>query len=154
MGLDDEAWGVEFGVGFAESGDSAFAAECGGAEVDEQGLVEFEVHDLAQAVLHLSFFAISEVTLKNGILEVLSVAFADFEDFAQAFFVSDVVGNNVVAAHGWWWRGGVVGGWVVEGWRGGVVEGWRGYGFDDILEMKALICFRRESRLIRRLFAF
>ena len=96
----DDAGGVEFDVGGAECGDDAAAAALGGAEVDEEDLVFGWFDDLGEFVFECDFFCGGEVAFEDGVLEVVAVIFAGFEDATEAFFVADVVADDPGVSHG------------------------------------------------------
>jgi hypothetical protein len=102
--LDNDASGVEASVGAAESSDDAVAAALGGAQIYEEDLVLVVMDDAAELDAEVDEIRGGELTLEDGVLEVVAVAAHDFEDLAEAFVVGDVVGDEVGGAHGGWFR--------------------------------------------------
>ena len=99
-GSDDEAGLVDFFVGLADGGDDAFAAEGGGAEVDEDDLILVVVDVGAELFFELGFFEAGEVALEDGKLKVPAKVPAGLKNPAEALGVADVVGDDVIAAFG------------------------------------------------------
>lgn len=99
-GSDDDAGGVDGGVGEAEGGDDAVAATFGGAEVDEEDLIFGVFDDFGEGGATADEVGWGELAFEDGELEVVAEAAHEFEDFAEAAVVADVVADEVGLAHG------------------------------------------------------
>lgn len=98
---DDEAGGVEVGVGLAEGGDDAVATAFGGAEMDEENLVFVVVDEVGEEGAATDEVGGGELAFEDGELEVVSEGAHGFEDLAEALVVGDVVTDQVGLAHLW-----------------------------------------------------
>ena len=83
-------------------------AECGGveacrrfvfAEVDDQDLVFFHMHYGLKFRLQRHAINVANRTEEDRILPVLSITFAGLEHLTQSFRVTNIVANEVAAAH-------------------------------------------------------
>jgi len=77
-----------------------------GAEIDKENLIFLFVDEVFEEGLELRFFSRVQIAFENGKLEVVAPVAAGFENALEAFFVADVVADEVGAAHG-----GEDGGW-------------------------------------------
>lgn len=92
---------VDATIGLAQGSDRAFATLGGWTEVYEDYLIFVLVHHFLKFRFEFCTFHGCEVALKNGVLKVYAVAFAGFEDLAQALVVADVVGDYETSSHGY-----------------------------------------------------
>ena len=97
---DNEAWGIEFRIGFTEGGDHAIPASFRGAKGDNQDLVLVGGDGLEELPLEKVKFGGVEVAFKNRKLQVIAEVFAGFEDASAAFVVGDIVADKVGRTHG------------------------------------------------------
>lgn len=97
---DNEAWGIEFRIGFTEGGDHAIPASFRGAKGDNQDLVLVGGDGLEEFPLEKVKFGGVEVAFKNRKLQVIAKVFAGFKDAGAAFVVGDIVADKVGGTHG------------------------------------------------------
>jgi len=97
--LDDDAGGIDGGVGFAEGGDDAFAAAFGWAEVNEKDLVFGVVDDGGEGGTAADEIGGGELALEYGVLEVVAEGAHGLEYLAETFVVGDVVADEIGATH-------------------------------------------------------
>lgn len=96
----DEAGGIDGRIRAAEGGDDAVAAAFGGAEVDEEDLVEVVVDGFGEFGAEAGEVGGGELAFEDGVLEVVAPGAHDFEDASEAFVVGNVVADEVGVAHG------------------------------------------------------
>jgi hypothetical protein len=96
---NNDAGGVNGGVGEAEGGDDAVAAAFGGPEMDEQDLVFGVFDDAGEFNAAADEVAGRELAFEDGVLEMVAKTAHEFEDFAEAAVVGDVVTDEIGLAH-------------------------------------------------------
>jgi len=96
---DDETGGVDGGVRESEGGDDAVAAAFGGTEMNEEDLIFTVFDDAGEFGAAADEVAGSELAFEDGVLEVVAETAHEFEDFAEAAVVGDVVADEVGLAH-------------------------------------------------------
>ena len=97
--LDDHAGRIEVGVRKPDRVDDPFAASVAWPKVDEEDLVDIMVNDLAKFVGEDCFFGIGQLAFENAQLEVIPRVSHGSKDFAESFWIADIVGDDVGIAH-------------------------------------------------------
>jgi hypothetical protein len=98
-GLDDDASGLEMGVGKSNSIDNTFAASVAGSKIDEEDLVDIVMDNLSEFFCEYCFFGIGQLAFEDAELEVIPPVSHGSKNFTEPFWVADIVGNDVGIAH-------------------------------------------------------
>jgi hypothetical protein len=98
--LDDHAGRIEVGVRKPDRVDDPFASSVAWPKVDEEDLVDIMVNELAKFVGEDCFFGIGQLAFENAQLEVIPRVSHGSKDFAESFWIADIVGDDVGIAHG------------------------------------------------------
>jgi hypothetical protein len=96
---DNDAGAVEICIRFAQSSNNPVTAPFGGAEIHEKNLVFVVMNYFAQGRAATHQIRRSKLALEDGELEVISETAHEFEDFAQAFIVGNVITNEEGTSH-------------------------------------------------------
>ena len=96
---NNDAGGVDGGVGEAEGSDDAVTTAFGGPEMDEQDLVFGVEYDAGKFNAAADEIAGRELALENRVLEMVAKTAHEFEDFAETAVVGDVVTDEIGLAH-------------------------------------------------------
>ena len=97
--LDDHAGRIDVGVRKPDRVDDPFASSVAWPKVDEEDLVDIMVNDLAKFVGEDRFFGIGQLAFENAQLEVIPRVSHGSKDFAESFWIADIVGDDVGIAH-------------------------------------------------------
>jgi hypothetical protein len=91
---DDQAGGVDVGIGFAERRNDAIAAAFGRTEVNEQDLVFSVMDRLGELGAQADEILSGEQAFKDGELEMVAESTENLEGFVAALVVGDVVADQ------------------------------------------------------------
>jgi len=97
--LDDDAGGIEMGVGQSDGIDHTFASSVAGSKIDEENLVDIVMDNLSKFLCEDCFFGIGQLTFEDAELEVIPPVSHGSEHFTEPFWFADIVGNDVGIAH-------------------------------------------------------
>jgi hypothetical protein len=98
-GLDDDAGGIEMGVGKSDGIDHTFASSVAGSKIDEENLVDIVMDNLSEFLCEDCFFGIGQLAFEDAELEVIPPISHGSKHFTEPFWVADIVGNDVGIAH-------------------------------------------------------
>ena len=91
---------VDLGIGQTYGGDNAVTSSFGRTEVDEEHLVFLMVDNFTEGLFEFDFFARRQVTLENGVLQVIAKIFARLECKTEPLAFGNVIADEIGGAHG------------------------------------------------------
>ncbi len=86
-------------VGKSDGIDDTFATSVAGSKIDEEDLVDVVMDDLSEFFGEDCFFRVGKLAFEDAELEVIPPISHGSEYFAEPFWFTDIVGNDVGIAH-------------------------------------------------------